>query len=88
MYYIPDLKSNIISRGQATKAGCDVRMKENYLTLYDRDGKLLVKAIRSKNRLYKVTMETEAKKCLQLNLIDDSSIWHSRLGHVGLNTMR
>ncbi|CAH8263378.1 unnamed protein product [Arabidopsis lyrata] len=56
VYYIPDLRSNILSLGQATESGCDVRMREDYLTLYDRDGKLLVKAKRSKNRLYKVIM--------------------------------
>lgn len=28
VYYIPDLKSNIISLGQATESGCDIRMKE------------------------------------------------------------
>ncbi|KAG7585622.1 Ribonuclease H-like superfamily [Arabidopsis thaliana x Arabidopsis arenosa] len=44
VYYIPDLRSNILSLGQATESGCDVRMKEDYLTLCDRDGKLLVKA--------------------------------------------
>ncbi|XP_024013779.1 uncharacterized protein LOC112087880 [Eutrema salsugineum] len=54
VYFIPDLRSNIISLGQATESGCDVRMKGNYLTLYGSDGKLLVKAQRSRNRLYKV----------------------------------
>lgn len=51
VYFIPELKSNIISLGQATESGCDVRMREDYLILHDGDGKLLVKAKRSKNRL-------------------------------------
>ena len=54
VYYIPDLKSNIISLGQATESGYDVRLRGDYLTMHDRDGKLLVKANRSRNRLYKV----------------------------------
>ncbi|KAG7564133.1 Zinc finger CCHC-type [Arabidopsis suecica] len=41
VYFIPDLKSNIISLGQATEAGCDVRMKDDFLTVHDKDGKLL-----------------------------------------------
>ena len=56
VYFIPDLKSNIISLGQATESGCDIRMKEDYLTLHDHKGKLLVTAKRAKNRLYKVRM--------------------------------
>ena len=32
VYYIPGLRSNIISLGQATEVGCEVRMKDNTLT--------------------------------------------------------
>ncbi|XP_048635027.1 uncharacterized protein LOC125608636 [Brassica napus] len=31
VYYITDLRSNIISLGKATESGCDVRMKDDYL---------------------------------------------------------
>ncbi|XP_076935589.1 uncharacterized protein LOC143602316 [Bidens hawaiensis] len=34
-YYVPRLKTNIISLGQATESGCDVRMKDEFLTMYD-----------------------------------------------------
>ena len=49
VYYIPGLRSNIISLGQATESGCDVRMRDDYLTLSDKDGKLIAKAKRSRN---------------------------------------
>ncbi|KAG7582462.1 GAG-pre-integrase domain [Arabidopsis suecica] len=88
VYFIPDLKSNIISLGQATESGCDVRMKEDYLMLYDKDGQLLVKAIRAKNRLYKVIMEAENQKCLQIIKTGDSTTWHARLGHVNFENMK
>ena len=71
VYFIPDLRSNIISLGQATEAGCDVRMKDDYLTLYDRDGNLLIKSVRSKNRLDKVAMDVENNRCLQASKEDD-----------------
>ena len=87
VYYIPDLKSNIISLGQATESGCDIRMKDDYLTLQDKDGKLIVKARRSKNRLYKVTIDSN-EECLQLSVPSDSAKWHARLGHIGRETMR
>ena len=64
VYYIPNLRSNIISLGQAMKSGYDVRMREDYLTLHDRDENLIVKANRSRNRLYKVLMEVGNTKCL------------------------
>ncbi|KAG7582944.1 Zinc finger CCHC-type superfamily [Arabidopsis suecica] len=81
VYFIPDLKSNIVSLGQATEAGCDIRLKEGYLTMHDKEGKLLVKAERSKNRLYKVQMRLRDSACLYLTTMSESSKWHARLGH-------
>nr|GEZ70141.1 zinc finger, CCHC-type [Tanacetum cinerariifolium] len=43
VYYIPNLKSNILSLGQLTEIGCKVIMDENKLTLYDKNKKLLMK---------------------------------------------
>jgi len=88
VYYIPDLRSNIISLGQATEAGCDVRMRKGYLTLFDREGELLIWANRARNRLYKVTLEVKQNKCLQLSMSSDSMNWHDRMGHIGFDNMK
>ena len=88
VYYIPNLRSNIISLGRAMKSGYDVRMREDYLTLHDRDENLIVKANRSRNRLYKVLMEVGNTKCLQLEVQSDFARWHARLGHIGLESMK
>ena len=57
IYYIPELKHNIISLGQATEERCEVYMKGDSLILKDSSGRLLVRVIRSSNRLYKTPME-------------------------------
>ena len=88
VYYIPNLRSNIISLGQATEAGCDVRMREDYLTLHDKDGNLIVRENRSRNRLYKVLMEVGNTKCSKMEVQSDSARWHARLGHIGLQSMK
>ena len=88
VYYIPGLKSNIISLGQATESGCDVRMQGDYLTLHDKDGKLITKDKRSMNRLYKVLMDGSKSKCLQNEILSESDRWHARLGHIGRNSMK
>jgi len=87
VYYIRDLKSNIISLGQATKSGCDIRLKGEYLTMLDQDGKLLVKAERYKNRLYKMRMGLRDGARLYLSTISESSLWNARMGHVNLATI-
>ena len=88
IYFIPNLRSNILSLGQATESGCEVRMKDDCLLLYDREGRLLVKAKRALNRLYKVAMEVENTRCLQLVHLKESSKWHARLGHIGLSNLK
>lgn len=64
VYFTPDLRSNIIIHGQATESGCEIKMKEDYLYLYGRDSKLMVKAKRGRNRLYKVITDVESTRCL------------------------
>ena len=80
VYFIPALRSSIISLGQATESGCEVRMKEDLLYIYDRDGRLLIRTSRGRNRLYKVALEAENAKCLQVITSSESSKWHARLG--------
>ena len=88
IYYIPDLKSNILSLGQATEVGCDVRMRLDYLTVHDPNGRLLVKVTRSLNRLYKIKLKIGKPMCLNLKLEDETWKWHARLGHVSFKTMK
>ena len=63
-------------------------MKGANLTMHDRDEKLLVTAVRSRNRLYKVSMGIKDTMCLYLTTPIDSNRWHERLGHVHLETMK
>nr|GFB92671.1 zinc finger, CCHC-type [Tanacetum cinerariifolium] len=49
VYYIPNLKSNILSIGHLTEIGCKVIMDRNKLTLHDKNKRLLMKVERSKN---------------------------------------
>nr|GEW67549.1 zinc finger, CCHC-type [Tanacetum cinerariifolium] len=56
VYYIPDLKSNLLSLGQFTKIGCKVVMEDDKLRLYDMDNKIFMKVTRQRNQLYKANL--------------------------------
>nr|GEW98811.1 ribonuclease H-like domain, reverse transcriptase, RNA-dependent DNA polymerase [Tanacetum cinerariifolium] len=60
VYYIPDLKSNLLSLGQFTEIGCKVVMEDDKLRLYDMDNKILMKVTRQRNRLYKANLRIES----------------------------
>ena len=55
-YYIPRLKSNIISLGQLDEFGCKVVIEEGILRVRDPQRELLAKVRRSANRLYKISL--------------------------------
>lgn len=88
VYYILGLRSNIISLGQATEVGCEVRMKDQALTLYDRNGRLMVRTTRSRNRLYKVVLQADQDHCLQIASASGTSMWHARLGHINSEKLK
>lgn len=47
----------------------------------------MVKTTRSSNRLYKVTLQADQIRCLQV-MSSDSSKWHARLGHINTESMK
>ncbi|KAJ9537718.1 hypothetical protein OSB04_030451 [Centaurea solstitialis] len=88
VYYIPNLKSNILSLGQLTENGCKVVMEDDLLLLYDSSNDILLKVTRSKNRLYKANLKIGKPVCLFANLHDKSWLWHARLGHLNFGSMK
>nr|GEU31468.1 zinc finger, CCHC-type [Tanacetum cinerariifolium] len=88
VYYIPDLKSNLLSLGQFTEIGCKVVMEDDELRLYDMDNKIFMKVTRQRNRLYKANLRIGTPVCLLANLKDDTWLWHARLGHLNFESLK
>nr|GEU51461.1 zinc finger, CCHC-type [Tanacetum cinerariifolium] len=88
VYYIPDLKINLLSLGQFTEIGCKVVMKDDELRLYDMDNKIFMKVTRQRNHLYKVNLRIGTHVCLLANLKDDTWLWHARLGHLNFESLK
>ena len=86
--YIPYLKSNIFSIGQAEEGGCEILIKQGCLSMFESDGTLLMKVQRSPNRLYKIILKVGTPICLQAKLDDKAWLWHARLGHVNFDTIK
>ena len=56
VYYIPKLRSNIVSIGQLDERGCQVLIDGGVLRIRDHERKLLAKVERSRNRLYTLAL--------------------------------
>nr|GEY77700.1 zinc finger, CCHC-type [Tanacetum cinerariifolium] len=88
VYYIPDLKNNLLSLGQFTEIGSKVVMEDDVLRLYDIDNKIFMKVTRQRNRLYKANLRIGTRVCLLANLKDDTWLWHARLGHLNFESLK
>ncbi|KAJ0920195.1 putative RNA-directed DNA polymerase [Helianthus annuus] len=87
IYYIPNLQSNVMSLGQATEFGYEIQMKDNFLTMFDSGGKLLIRVARLKNRLYKVKLKMNTPVCLMAKINEDSWLWHEGLGYASFKAL-
>lgn len=88
VYYMPKLRSNIISLGQLEENGCTITLEDGYLRIFDQGGKLLVKVPRTRNRLYIMNINLRMPVCLLSSISDSSWLWHAHYGHLNFEALR
>ncbi|CAA0827650.1 Gag-Pol-related retrotransposon family protein [Striga hermonthica] len=87
VYYIPQLRSSIISIGQLDEHGCKVLVKGGVLKLQDQEQRLLAKVQRSRNRLYLLDLKVEQPVCLAVRHTEEPWLWHARFGHLSFDAL-
>jgi hypothetical protein len=70
VYYVPDMKRNILSLGQLLEHDYTVFMKEKTLYLRDQDNWLLAQVEMIKNRMFKLNLVNVQARCLKA-CVDD-----------------
>ncbi|KAK4258396.1 hypothetical protein QN277_007851 [Acacia crassicarpa] len=88
VYYIPSLKSNLISIGQLLEKGYDIHLKDSSLTMKNQKGELIAKVEMTSNRLFKMNIQTDGFKCMKSAVEDSSWLWHLRFGHLGFTGLK
>jgi len=87
VYYIPKLRSNIVSIGQLDERGCQVLIDGGVLRIRDRERKLLAKVERDRNRLYTLALRIARPVCLAARCDDAAWRWHARFGHLSFDAL-
>lgn len=82
VYYVPDLKTNILSMGQLMEKGYSVLLRDRVLHLKDKKGRLVTQVEMGRNRMYKLNLRSLQGKCLRVDVEDKASLWHLRFGHL------
>ncbi|WVZ73864.1 hypothetical protein U9M48_022122 [Paspalum notatum var. saurae] len=88
VYFIPRLKSSIISLGQLDEHGCQVLIDNGVLRLRDRERKLLTMVRRSANRLYMLPLHIARPVCLAAKQEEEAWRWHARFGHISFDALK
>nr|GEU68369.1 hypothetical protein [Tanacetum cinerariifolium] len=88
VYYVPAMKSNILSLGQLMKKGYWVLMKNRKLLLKNKEGVIIALVKRCKNRTFKLNLSNVNGKCLKADLSDEEYVWHLRFGHLHFNGLK
>ncbi|GAA0171473.1 hypothetical protein LIER_25494 [Lithospermum erythrorhizon] len=92
VYYVPDLKNNLLSVGQLQEKGLSVTFKNGKCNIqHPRRGEI-VEADMSLNRMFVVFSEEECndrqqEECLQTTSNETFKLWHERFGHLSTKGM-
>jgi GAG-pre-integrase domain len=83
VYFIPEMKSNILSIRQLMKKGYKVFSNEISLNLEDNTGIMVVSVKMTPNRMFKLDLNFVQERCLKVSLENKNELWHIRFGHLG-----
>ncbi|KAJ9559214.1 hypothetical protein OSB04_013828 [Centaurea solstitialis] len=88
VYYVPELKNNLLSMGQLQEKGLSILIQDDMCKIYHPQKGLLIQCPMSANRMFALFDQTQAEGirrmegCLYSNSEDLSRLWHERYGHL------
>ena len=85
--YIPKLKTNILILGKLDSQGCDIRLRDGFLTLNDDQGRLLTKTPKTRGNMFLLKLNI-VKHCLLVEKNDEEAwLWGRRMCHQSAHTL-
>lgn len=81
VYYVPNMKNNILSLGQFLEKGYDIHLKDHSLSIRDQRENLIVKVPMTRNRMFALSIQNDVAKCLKACFKYSSWLWNLRFGH-------
>ncbi|KAJ4724624.1 Retrovirus-related Pol polyprotein from transposon TNT 1-94 [Melia azedarach] len=88
VYYVPNMKSNILSLGQLLENDYDIHMKDYILFIRDDKDNLITKVKMSKNRMFSLNIQNDVAKCLKACYKDALWLWYLRFGHLNFGGLK
>lgn len=89
VYYIPTLRSNILSMVSLLKVnGGKILMEGQKLWLCDGESNLIAIVFMTTDRMFSIDLQTVGPMCLKTCVEDPSRRWHMRFGHLNFEGLK
>ena len=84
VYFVPDLKNNLLSIGQLQERGLAVLIQHGKCKIFHPEKGLIMETEMTYNRMFDVLARCPPKeqKCLSMMTTDQADLWHCRYGHL------
>ncbi|XP_062170988.1 uncharacterized protein LOC133876757 [Alnus glutinosa] len=88
VYYVPNMKSNILSIGQLLEKGYTIHMENYSLILRDTRGGIVAHVPMANNRMFPLHLNIKSEKCFYGLKESELWKWHLRLGHLHFSGLK
>jgi hypothetical protein len=90
VFYIPELKNNLLSVGQLQERGVAILIQHGVCRFYHPKQGLIMQTAMSANRMFILLTRIlpKAPTCFQTILEDNTHLWHCRYGHLSFKGLR
>lgn len=86
VYYVPELRNNLLRVGQLQEKGLMVVFEDNKCEVFHKERGLIITGTMSRNRMFiiigHITPLAATASCFQAEQCDLSHLWHCRFGHL------
>nr|GEV97268.1 copia-type polyprotein [Tanacetum cinerariifolium] len=93
VYFVPELKNNLLSIGQLQQKGLSFLFKSGMCKVFHPEKGLVFQSSMSTNRMYPLSenareiTEHKSEECMYSSDDDLAKLWHERLGHISKTSM-
>jgi hypothetical protein len=90
VFYVPDLKNNLLSIGQLQEKGMAVFIQHGKCKIFHSEKGLIIETGITHNRMFTIIAHCSPKEqqCFSSLTTDQANLWHYRYGHLSWNGLR
>jgi hypothetical protein len=87
VYYVPNIKHNLLSVGKLMDHGYDATFHNNTCTILNQTKRVVAKVPMTKNRLFPLEMRSGKMYACNISNVNETELWHYCYGHLPVKSM-